>query len=184
MTIRKYVFLAIFYLLARKAPSSKFPILGPICKQFRYFCCKRIFRHCGIGVNIERNAYFGNGFEVEIGNYSGIGERCSIPSNIKIGSYVMMAPDVIIHKNNHEFKYLDRPMALQGVKESDRVIIGDDVWIGQRAIINPGRRVSDGTIIATGTVLVKNCPPFSIVGGNPSRIIGSRLRNSPEPSLI
>lgn len=55
-----------------------------------------------------------------------------------------------------------------------QVIIGNDVWIGADVMIVGNRRVNDGSILAARTVLVKEFPPFSIIGGNPSRLIRSR----------
>jgi len=173
--VKRLLFLFLYYVLAKRLPRSSFPILGAFSKWLRYLCCKNIFKRCGKGVNIERNAYFGTGFDLEIGNFSGIGINCVVPFNIKIGDYVMMAPDVLIHKHNHAFADLSVPMALQGLKESAPVIIGDDVWIGQRAIVNPGRRIGKGMIVASGAVLVKDFPDYSVVGGNPSRLMGSRI---------
>lgn len=172
--LRKLFFLFLFYAFARKLPSSGFPFVGPYCRWFRWICCRYVFKKCGVGVNIERNAYFGTGFDLEIGDYSGLGVRCSVPSNAKIGSYVMMAPDVLVLKNNHAYESLSTPMALQGVKHATPLVIEDDVWIGQRVIVNPGRRIAKGTILASGTVLVRDFPPLSIVGGNPSFLIRSR----------
>ena len=54
------------------------------------------------------------------------------------------------------------------------VIIGNDVWIGRSVFIMSGRNVANGSIIAAGTVLTKDFPEFSIIGGNPSKLIKSR----------
>ena len=54
------------------------------------------------------------------------------------------------------------------------IIIEDDVWIGLRSILTPGRHVQKGTIVAIGSVLTKDFPPYSVVGGNPAKVIKSR----------
>jgi len=56
-----------------------------------------------------------------------------------------------------------------------RTIIEDDVWIGRQVIMSPGRHIKEGTIIAAGTVLSKDFPEYSIVGGNLSRLIKYRI---------
>ncbi|WP_417315543.1 acyltransferase [Cycloclasticus pugetii] len=170
----RIICLVLYYLFARKLPRSTTPFFGRVSRKVRYFCVKRIFKYCGRDVNIERNAYFGSGANLEIGDFSGIGYHCEVPANIKIGSYVMMAPEVFIPTNNHAFADRLTPMCFQGVKESARTIIEDDVWIGRRAVINPGRYIKKGSIIAAGTVLVKDYPEYSIVGGNPSILIKNR----------
>lgn len=62
----------------------------------------------------------------------------------------------------------------QGYIPDEPVIIGDDVWIGTRAIIMPGVKISNGSIIGAAAVVTKDVPDFAIVGGVPARIIGNR----------
>ena len=141
----------------------------------RRFLCRRIFRRCGKQVNIERGARFGRGTGIEIGDYSGIGIDAVIPGDTVIGSYVMMAPRCHILGENHHFERTDTPMMFQGDAERRPTVIGDDVWIGQEVLMTPGRHIARGTIIGARCVLTKDFPPYSIVGGNPSRLIRSRL---------
>ncbi|MGM1299845.1 DapH/DapD/GlmU-related protein, partial [Enterobacter hormaechei] len=51
------------------------------------------------------------------------------------------------------------------------VTIGDNVWIGGRAIINPGVTIGDNAVIASGAVVTKDVPANAVVGGNPAKII-------------
>jgi len=53
--------------------------------------------------------------------------------------------------------------------------IGDDVWIGEDSLILSGVTVGQGAIIAARSVVVKNVPPYSIVGGNPAKVIKKRF---------
>lgn len=53
--------------------------------------------------------------------------------------------------------------------------IGNDVWIGRRAIIMPGVSIGDGCIIGAGAVVTKDVPPFSVAGGVPAKVIKSRI---------
>lgn len=90
----------------------------------------------------------------------------------------MMAPQCIFLPSiSHKFDSTEIPMCQQGTKDNGNIIIEDDCWIGIRTIITAGRRVRKGTIVAAGCVLVKDYPEYSIVGGNPSRLIKSRLEN-------
>jgi maltose O-acetyltransferase len=93
---------------------------------------------------------------------------------VTIGRDVMMGPGVILLTRNHRFDRLDAPMRLQGGAEERPVVIGDDVWIGTRAIVLPGVTVGDGAIIAAGAVVTAPVPSRAIVGGNPARIIRYR----------
>lgn len=100
------IFLIIYYGFATWLPSSYAPVIGKVCNLIRIFCVKQIFRKCGKVSIIDRNAYFGNGANIEIGDYSGIGANCTIPNNTIIGKYVMFAPQVHIVAGNHQYKNL------------------------------------------------------------------------------
>ena len=148
---------------------------GQLWNEIRIFCCRRIFKYCGKVSTINRHAYFGNGRDVEIGDYSGIGENCVIPNNIIIGKYVMMAPKVYIVANGHVFSSVNKPMCFQGTTgRQNQTIIDDDCWLGVRTILTPGHHIGKGSIIGAGSVVTKDVEPYSIVGGNPARLIRKR----------
>ena len=140
----------------------------------RRFLCRRIFKYSGKHINVERRAFFGAGTEIELGDYSGIGIHAHIPNGTRIGNHVMMGPYCHILAQNHEFSRTDIPMIQQGSRPKMPAVIGNDVWIGRNVLIMPGRTIKDGTIVAGGCVLCKDFPEYSIVGGNPSRLIRSR----------
>jgi len=160
---------------AKYLPKSVNPVVGPISKKIRALCAKLIFKKVGRNVNLENQAYFGNGFEIEIGDNSGIGKRCRIPSNIKIGRNVMMAEEVIILNQNHQFKDASVPLNMQGYQVKTQLEIGDDVWVGTRVIILPQvRRIGSGAIIGAGSVVTRDVDAMAIVAGNPARLIKKR----------
>lgn len=136
--------------------------------------CRNIFEHCGKNVNVERLAFFGKGDKIRIGDNSGLGCNCVVPNGSIIGDNVMMGPNCYIISQNHNFDRTDVPMIQQGTSESLPIVIEDDVWLGRDVLITRGRKISKGTIIAAKCVLTKDFPPYSIVGGNPSRLLRSR----------
>ena len=97
-----------------------------------------------------------------------------VPNDIVIGSDVMMGPNCRILSANHHFSNTNIPMRLQGFEQPKRTVIEDDVWIGRDVMMTPGRVIQKGSIIGMGTVLTKDFPEYSVVGGNPSRFIKSR----------
>ena len=149
---------------------------GGISLKIRYLLCKRIFEYCGENVNIEKGATFGAGDKLRIGNNSGLGLNCHIPNGSIIGNDVMMGPNCFVHERNHRFSDTSIPMRLQGYTENKPLIIDDDVWIGQDVTIMVGRHIRKGSIIAACSVLTKDFPEYSIIGGNPAKVI--RNRNS------
>ena len=62
----------------------------------------------------------------------------------------------------------------QGFTEVDPIVIEDDVWIGARVIILKGVTIGKGSIIGAGSVVTKDVEPYSIVGGNPAKLIRKR----------
>lgn len=175
-SLKQIICLVLYYALAIHLPrtGSCFNVGG----WLRRVLCKRIFKRCGKYVNIERGANFGRGTDVELGDYSGIGINAVIPGDTVIGKYVMMAPECHILGENHRFDKTDTPMMFQGNTVKLQTVIEDDVWIGRNVCMTPGRHISRGTVVGACCVLTKDFPPYSIVGGNPSRLIRSRIKNS------
>lgn len=149
---------------------TRFGWVGKLCRRF---LAAKIIKKCGKNVNFERGAVFG--FDLEVGDNSGIGVNAQIANGVIIGKNVMMAPEVVIHTINHNFDRIDLPMMSQGNSKVENVVIEDDVWIGQRVIILPGVAIYKGCIIGAGAVVTKSFPPYSIIGGNPAKLIKSRL---------
>lgn len=171
---KRIVFLILYYGFAQWLPGSYTPILGKLCNKIRIGCVKHIFKKCGKISTIDRKAYFGTGCDIEIGDYSGIGEHCIIPKNTIIGKYVMMAPEVYIIDNNHISDDINIPMCFQGKTPNKVTIIEDDCWLGARVMIMPGRKIEHGSILAAGAIVTKDVQPYSIVGGNPAKLIKKR----------
>lgn len=174
LTVLKIICLFLYYSIFRYLPSGPTLIVGRFCRFLRYQCCKHIFLKCGKNANVERMAFFASGLNIELGENSSIGINATVPGDVKIGKNVMMGPNCYIFNNNHGFDRVDIPIIDQGHTERKLCIIEDDVWIGRNVIFTPGRIVREGSIIAAGTVLCKDFAPYSIIGGNPSKLIRSR----------
>ncbi len=171
------LYLILFYGFANHLPDSYSVIFGKISNKIRIMICRRIFKECGNVSTINRGVYFGNGKDVVIGDYSGIGANCSIPNDICIGKFVMMGPDLYCITYGHEVSDTETPMCFQGHVEKPKnsnIVIEDDVWIGARCIISKRRRIGKGSILAAGAVVTKDTPPYAIVGGNPAKVIRMR----------
>lgn len=159
-----------YYGLARHLPDSD---LIPIFGAIRGACCRPLFRSAGKGIHVKQGAYFGRGDRIDIGDHSDLGLRSFVYNDVSIGRDVMMAPEVMILAANHVHERIDVPMRLQGERRL-RVTIGDDVWIGARAVVVAGVSIGHGAVIGAGAVVTRDVPPFAIVGGNPARLIRFR----------
>jgi acetyltransferase-like isoleucine patch superfamily enzyme len=112
---------------------------------------------------------------LKIGNNSSIGPYSYIGCSgfIEIGDNVMMSPRVSIYAENHLFDNPDLSIKEQGVKR-EFVKIEDDCWIAANTVILAGVTIGRGSVIAAGSVVTKDVPPYSIVGGVPAKVIKSR----------
>jgi maltose O-acetyltransferase len=161
-----------YYLFASRLPNTNVP-LGSIFSTIRFFFLQRFIKSAGKNVTLESNVFFGNGRDIEIGDQCQINEDAWI-RNVKMGNFVMIAPRVMILNYGHITTDTTRPMMFQGVREYPQTIIEDDVWIGAASIVLPGVHIGRGAIIAAGSVVTKNVQAFSVVGGNPARLIKMR----------
>jgi len=110
-----------------------------------------------------------------------IGDRCSVnpycvlygTGHLVIGNFVRIAAHTVIVAAMHKFDRRDVPIWEQG-SEAKGITIEDDVWIGTGARILDGVRIGTGAIVAAGAVVVRDVPPFTIVGGVPAKVIRER----------
>lgn len=175
------LYLLLYYGFAQHLPKSTTPFLGLLSVKIRSFLCKKIFLASGKNLKVDNNVYFGNGKNFKVGSDVGFGTNFkSLNRVVEIGNYLMMAENVLFLGGNHNFERLDTPMMFQGSTEKTPLKIGDDVWIGARAMILPGcKHIGKGVIIGAGSVVTKDIPDYAIVGGNPAKII--KYRGTPNP---
>ena len=138
------------------------------------------------GVRAGKNVIFSN---VRIGKgsyFSGnnaitnatIGRFCSIATNVKVGlgthpskTFVTTSPAFYLRREKFPLQYADKDYA----EEFRYTTIGNDVWIGENALIKDGISIGNGVIIGAGAVVVKDVEPYSVVGGVPARLIKYRF---------
>ena len=138
----------------------------------RYFLVKRIIKKCGRNVIVKNNCYFGSGERLSVGNNSQLGQNSTLNGTIEIGDDVLMGPEVMIIATSHEYRRIDVPIINQGEAEERKIIIGNDVWIGARAIILPGVEIGSHSIVGAGAVITKSFPEYSKIVGNPGKNLG------------
>lgn len=173
---RRYVFRKLYFKIGSHLPSSASKH-GLFYQKIRGWMVCGFIEHCGQNVNIEHGAWFNP--ELNIGDNSGVGMNCRISGKTYIGDNVMMGPDCIMYSYSHAHSRIDIPMNQQGFETETPIQIGNDVWIGARAIFLPGVRIGNHVIVGAGAIVTKDVPDYAIVGGNPARII--RMRNEGKP---
>lgn len=175
--IREIISYALYYLIAKHMPKSNAKITFG-AKTLRYLCAKGMGVKCGKKINIQRGVVFSK--DLIVGDRSGIGINSVISSKVTIGKDVMIGPECYIHTTYHDFSKLDVPMIEQGYKEPRPVVIEDDVWIGSRVTIMGGVRIGAHSIIGAGAVVTRSVPEYSVVGGNPAKILYNRKERERE----
>ena len=144
-------------------------------------------KSCGkytYGIDHIKIKSWNEGYNVYIGNY------CSIAGNITIYTggnhrtdWITNYPFGSIHKNIFNNYNEFNPIGNYSTSKGD-VIIGNDVWIGDNATIMSGVTIGDGSVIAANSHIVKNVEPYSIVGGNPGKLIKYRFTKDQIEKLL
>lgn len=166
----------IYYHIASKLPSS-YLAKTKIPKRLRAWCGKYLLDRCGKQVNIEKNVELHWG-GIELGDYSSFGEGSIIGGNTVVGNNVMIGRQLLTIPRNHNIESLDVDMIYQGFTKPSKIIIDDDVWIGDRVTILADVHIHSHSVVGAGAVVTKDVPEYAIVGGVPARVI--RYRNEPK----
>ncbi len=120
---------------------------------------------------IEDFATVNNGVgDVIIGERTRIGISNVLIGPVTIGNDVMFAQNVVLSGLNHGYEDVSLPPSLQKV-ETKPIVVEDEVWIGANAVVTAGVTIGKHAIVAAGCVVVKDVPAYSIVGGNPGRLL-------------
>lgn len=163
----KSILLVIYYGCFIHLPSRSYTAIGVMLRRL---VVSGIFKHTGRRINLAAGVRFGRGSRLSIGNDSGIGENSRIVcmNDVTIGDNVMIGPEVMILTGGHD--YMDASIRLIDQRiVTAPVLIGNDVWIGARALILPGVTIGDRSIIGAGSVVTKDVPPHTLVAGNPAK---------------
>ena len=135
----------------------------------------RIGRWAWIGHGCKLRVHEG---EVNIGAKTVIGQECTISAfqHVSIGRECILADRVMLIDFDHGVTEVERPIRLQGIYKRD-VRIGHNVWMGYGACVLRGVSIGDNSIVGTSSVVTKDFPANSVLGGAPARLI--RMRQTP-----
>lgn len=176
-TLRLIVCYILYYFIGYYLPlPDRWGIIGVMSTYIRRILCRQLFNQTGKIFSVGKNVDFGYlGNLISCGNHANIGNYCKIKGNgrLILHDHIAMGDDVTIITQDH--KYLAD--SYEGFIVGD-VVIGNYVWIGDRAIILKGVHIGNHAIVAAGAVVTKDVPDFAIVGGNPAKIIKYRKQDN------
>lgn len=127
--------------------------------------------YCGRDLWVRPNTVSLGDF-VFINNYAHLGVN-----DLQIDDYVMFGPNVSIVGGDHRFDVVGTPSRNTGRAESKPVVIQKDAWLGAGSIIVHGVTIGEGSIIAAGSLVINDVPPYTIYGGHPAKFIKNRFEN-------
>jgi len=125
----------------------------------------------GDGSTIEDFCTINNGVgHVHIGSNTLIGMGNVIIGPVKVGDNVIFAQNVVASGLNHEYKDVKKPIHEQPVTTA-QITVEDDCWIAANVVLTAGVTIGKHSVIAAGSVVTKDIPPFTVAGGNPAKPI-------------
>ncbi len=120
---------------------------------------------------IEDFAVINNGVgDVSIGNGTIIGIGSVVIGPVAIGNNVMLAQHIVASGLNHGYEDINTPPSKQPVT-CKQIIIEDNVWIGANAVVTAGVTIGKHAVVGAGAVVTKDVPSYSIVVGNPAKVV-------------
>ena len=141
---------------------------------------------------IDKKAAIGSGtkfYRSKIGKYSYIGRNCFI-TDAEIGAFTSIAGDCYIGGTPHPLQWVSTSPVFhkwENVFKKNfsrhefeifiKTKIGNDVWIGDNAMIRAGVTIADGAVVGMGSVVTKDIGPYEIWAGNPARLIRKRFED-------
>ena len=107
---------------------------------------------------------------VIIGDRTKIGLSNTIIGPVTIGNDIRLAQNITLSGLNHNYEDISLPIHAQGVSTAP-IVIEDETWIGANVVVLAGVTIGKHSVVAAGSIVTKNIPPYSVAAGNPARVL-------------
>jgi maltose O-acetyltransferase len=174
--LKRYLCLLAYYGFAQHLPDMSFPG-GVASTRLRSYLCRGFLASAGKGIDIRPGAFLADGRYLHMADWSSIGPGCRI-YGARLGYGVIIGPHCVFFKENRAADDLSKPVGAHGTTPINVPVVEDFAWVGERVLVLQGRRIGKGAIVGAGAVVTRDVEPFTIVGGNPARVIGHRVSGS------
>jgi putative colanic acid biosynthesis acetyltransferase WcaF len=142
---------------------------------WRRFLLRLFGARVGAQVNVYPTTRVYMPWNLEVGEWSAIGEDALIYNlgRVTIGRRVTVSHRAHLCAGTHDHRQRDMPLL------KPAVTVGDEAWICADAFLGPGVTVGEGAVVGARAVAVRAVPAWTIVGGNPARVLGPRVVDEP-----
>ncbi len=154
--------------------------------KIKALSCRKVLTH-GVDLHLGARTRIWAPDHVRMGDQVYVGKDVHIEANCRIGNYCLIANRVaIVGRHDHDFSAVGFPVRFSPWIGSRRfpsqyadeeAVIEDDVWLGYATIVLTGATVGRGSVVATGSVVTCDIPPYSIAAGVPAKVIGKRFKD-------
>lgn len=158
----------VYHLILRSLPLA-------IGKRARGAWLKRSAAAFGDGAWVGQHVVLTGADRLFLGDRASIARGATVDArgSLRIGDDTLIGFESVLVTHTHRSERTDVPIRDQGMYD-DAIVIGNDVWIGTRAVILPGVTIGDHTIIGAGAVVAKSLPANVVAAGVPARVLRQR----------
>ncbi|MGA4605133.1 sugar O-acetyltransferase [Pseudoalteromonas maricaloris] len=150
--------------------TEEFNITSVQYNERRVELLKQLFGSTGNSICIEPTFNCDYGYNIHVGEsfYANFGCVILDVAEVRIGANCLLAPQVGIYTATHPLEPQERN---RGLVLASPISIGDNCWIGGRAVINPGVTLGDNVVVASGSVVTKSFGSNLVIGGSPAKVM-------------
>jgi acetyltransferase-like isoleucine patch superfamily enzyme len=169
LALESDLYYVMFWRMFDRTPAA---MLQDFAIKLRCILAKRVFKRCGEDVVIHHNVLFNSGRNIELGDGVFLNRDVMLDDRaaLVIGDHAMVAAGVVIETHSHVYDDFSVPIR-HGGRLSAPVRIGSNTLIGYKAAVMAGVTIGDRCVVASNSVVTKDVPDQTIVGGVPAKVI-------------